>query len=197
MKNTLLALTAVSVLASQAAAGTTGKQPVATAPAPAPACNTISYDFIEAGWSRDLSGDGADGFGAAINKSLTDNLFGYADFNHFSSPDENYIGAGVGYHLPVTSCIDWVVKGGVLYSDLESTETWDGVFATGFRMSLNHWLQLDLFYNARWVDFDSVESSGSAALIFREVLAPKTDLFVLGSVGEDYEAIYAGFRYNF
>jgi hypothetical protein len=44
------------------------------------------------------------------------------------------------------------------------------------------------FQALRWV---------SGTSIFREVIAPKVDFFVLGSAGEDFESIYTGIRYNF
>jgi hypothetical protein len=141
--------------------------------------------------------DDSDGFGIALSKTIAGNLFVYADYTQFLDPDEFYAGAGLGYHLPLTSCIDWVGKVGALYSDDLVGQTWGAEVATGLRIGITKWLQLDLFYSGRFVEFDTWESAGSAALIFREVLAPKLDFFVLGSVGEDYESLYTGIRYNF
>jgi hypothetical protein len=59
-------------------------------------------------------------------------------------------------------------------------------------------LQFDVFYHGYYSNFEDYSNSGSAALIFREILAPKMDVIVSGSVGEgDYQSIAAGIRYNF
>ena len=134
----------------------------------------------------------------AFNKTLVGDLFAFGDYNQFFSPDQWDLGAGVGYALPLTSCIDWVTKVGVLYSDSEFDQTWNGSVGTGFRIGLAQWLQLDVFYHGFYSDFEDYTSSGSAALIFREIIAPKVDVIVSGSVGEDdYQSISAGIRYNF
>jgi hypothetical protein len=197
MKNSLLTL-AVALIASAANAGTNAKNPVAPAVPPAPACNTLSYDFVEATWQHSFAGDGSDGYGLALNKTIAGNLFGFADFNQFFSPDEWYLGGGLGYAVPLTSCIDWVTKVGVVHSDTQFDQAWNGTVGTGFRVGLAQWLQLDVFYHGYYSDFEDYTSSGSAALIFREIIAPKVDVIVAGSVGEaDYQSISAGIRYNF
>jgi hypothetical protein len=199
MKTTLIAL-AVALTVTSANAGTSSaKNPPQQPPAPpAPACNTISYDFVEANWLHSFSGDGADGFGVAINKTIVGNLFANADYNQYFNPDQFDVAAGLGYHVPLTSCIDWVVKASVVYGETDFDEAWSGSVGTGFRIGLASWLQLDVFYHGFYYDFEDYTSSGSAALIFREIIAPKVDIIIAGSIGEDdYEAISAGIRYNF
>ncbi len=201
MKHTLLIL-ALTLITSVATAGTFGKNaippPLISAEPPAPACNTLSYDFVEAVYQHSFAGDGAHGFGLATNKSITDNVFAFGDYNQFFSPDEWYLGGGIGLALPVNGCIDWVSKLGAVYSDTFYAQQMNGTFGTGFRMGLTNWLQMDVFYHGYYSNFEDYSNSGSAALILREVIAPKVDLIVYGSVGEgDYRAIATGFRYNF
>ncbi|MBL9118134.1 MAG: hypothetical protein JNJ83_24215 [Verrucomicrobiaceae bacterium] len=201
MKNTLLTL-ALALVVSNANAGVSGdiaKNPVLPPPvAPAPACNNISYNFFEASWLHSFAGEGADGFGVALNKSIAGNLFATADYNQFFSPDQFDVAGGLGYFVPVTSCVHWVTKASLVYSETDFDDAFSGSAGTGFRIGLSQWLQLDVFYHAFWYDFDELTHSGSAALIFREILAPNVDVIVSGSAGEeDYQAISAGFRYNF
>jgi hypothetical protein len=133
-----------------------------------------------------------------VNKTIAGNLFAIADYNQFFNPDQFDIAGGLGYFVPLTSCIHWVNKASVVYSDYEGDTAFSGSVGTGFRIGLTNWLQFDVFYHGFWYDFDNYTSSGSAALIFREILAPKVDVIVAGSVGEDdYQGISAGFRYNF
>jgi hypothetical protein len=201
MKHTLLTL-ALTLITSAASAGGFGKNPIpAPLPPPelpAPACNSLSYDFVEAVYQHSFAGEGADGFGLAMNKSINDNLFGFADYNQFSVPDEWYLGGGIGFALPVNQCIDWVSKLGAVYSDTDYAQQWNGTIGTGFRMGLTQWLQMDVFYHGYYSNFEDYSNSGSAALIFREVIAPKVDIIVYGSIGEDdYQSVATGLRYNF
>jgi hypothetical protein len=197
MKGTLLIL-AVALITSAANAGSSAKNPVVADAPPAPACNTLSYDFVEAVWQHSFAGDGSNGYGIALNKTIAGNLFGFADFNQLFSPDEYYVGGGLGYAVPLTSCIDWVTKVGAVYSDTQFDQNWNGTVGSGFRIGLAQWLQLDVFYHGYFSDFEDYTNSGSAALIFREIIAPKVDTIVACSIGEgDYQSISAGFRYNF
>jgi hypothetical protein len=202
MKKLLLtAALALPLVTTLAGPQYTGKQPVYPLPAPAPpkpACNNISYDFFEAAYVHSFVGDGADGYGLALNKLIAGGLFATADYNQFFNPDEFYIGGGLGYFVPVTSCLHWVNKAGLVYSDTQYDSALNGNIGTGFRIGVTNWLQLDVFYHGYYAEFSTYTSSGSAALVFRELLAPKMDMIVSGSVGEgDYQAMSAGLRYNF
>lgn len=204
MKNTLLTL-ALALAASSAFAGPYGtpppppKNPVIPAEPPPPACNTISYDFVEAQYLRLFGTNEADGFGAHISKSITGNLFGFGSYNQFwGDTDFLSLDAGLGYHIPMTSCVDLVGKVACVYDESDFDEAFSGTVGLGFRIGLAQWLQLDLFYHGYAYEFEEYSNSGSAALIFREVIAPSVDVIVAGGLGEDdYQQVSAGFRYNF
>lgn len=198
MKNTLLTL-ALGLAVSSVQAGGDPKNPLPPSQPPPPACNTISYDFIEAEYQHVFGESESDGYGIALSKTLNGNLFGFAAVNqYFGDVDMISTDAGLGYHIPVTNCVDLVVKAACVYEDDNWGSAWSGTAGAGFRVGLAQWLQLDVFYHGFWYDFDEYFNSGSAALIFREVVAPRVDVIVAGSVGEgDYEQITAGFRYNF
>lgn len=201
MKNTLLTL-ALALVVSNANAGTSAKNPVAAPPPPAPACNSISYDFVEGGYGHIFNDDGADADGAylTLSSTIAGNLFGFAEVNQYFSDDGDLFSAdaGLGYHVALTSCIDWVIKAAIVYDDPENgSEVWSGIAATGFRVGLAKWLELDAFYHVFWEDFDRDVHGGSVALIFREIIAPKIDLVTAGVFTEDGQAITAGIRFNF
>lgn len=200
MKNTLLTL-ALGLAVSSIQAGTEPgpKNPIPPSQPPAPACNTISYDFAELEYHHLFSDYESDGIGAHISKTITGNLFGFGSYNQFFDGTELIsFDAGLGYHFQVTSCVDFVVKAACVYDDDIWEQTWSGLTGAGFRVGLAQWLQLDVFYHGFIYDFEDYISSGSAALIFREVLAPKVDVIVSGAVGEDdYQQVSAGLRYNF
>ncbi len=200
MKHTLLTLAfGLAVTSSFAGTSAAPKNPVVPASPPAPACNTISYDFVEAQYIRLFGENEADGFGAHISKSLTSNLFAFGSYNQFwGDTDFLSLDAGLGYHIPLTSCVDLVGKVACVYDESDFDEAFSGTVGLGFRIGLAQWLQLDLFYHGFAYEFEDYFSSGSAALIFREVIAPKVDIIVAGGVGEeDYQQVSAGFRYNF
>jgi hypothetical protein len=174
-------------------------QPTPAAPPP-PLCNTISYDFVQAQYHHLFSEDyPSDGFGIATSKSLTDNLFGFANYNqYFDGTELLSIDAGLGYHVPVTQCIDFVVKAASVYDDSIYGSAFSGSGGLGFRMGLTSWLQVDVFYHGFWYKFEDYSNSGSAAVILREVIAPKLDVVLSGSVGqEDWQTVSAGLRFNF
>ncbi len=201
MKNTLLALV-IGLAASSVQAGTeiSAKNPLPPATPPAPACNTISYDFVELQYQHLFAdGEDSDGVGAHFSKSIVGSLFGFASYNKFFNDADFWsVDAGLGYHIPLTSCADLVVKGAVVYDEDNFDSAVSGSTGIGVRLGLAQWLQLDVFYHAFFYEFEDMSSSGSAALIFREVVAPKIDIIVAGSVGQDdYQDVSAGFRYNF
>ena len=204
MKNTILALTVLAT-ASLANAGTSSGKALATPPQtpPAPACSTISYDFVEAGYGR-IFGDFADANGAyaTFSSTIAGNLFGFVEANQYwgenNSGDFFSADAGLGYHIPLTSCIDWVVKAALVYDSPEGgDDTFSGIAATGFRFSLGSNLEINTFYNAFWSEFEDVIHGGTLALIVRDVLAPKVDVVIAGIVTEEGEAATLGLRYNF
>ncbi len=203
MKNNILTLALALVVSSANAGTSSSKQPTMPPPAPpAPACNDLSYNFFEATYVHNFGENDTDtdGYALTLSSTIVGNLFGFAEFNQgFGDSDFISADAGLGYHVPLTSCIDFVVKAAIVYDDYDNSdsEIWSGLGGVGFRIGLAKWLELDLFYHAFWDDFDKVESSGSLALIFREVIAPKVDIIIDGVVGENSQGLSAGFRYNF
>ncbi len=137
---TALAAASASALIASASAGT------APPPQPTPAPNppSISYDYLEAGythlWLDDTPlnlFDNHDGYHLGLNKSLSPNFFLLADFsqvfasesadlhafgqNVSVSGDLNSLSAvlGLGFHTPVARNIDWVLQTGATYSRIE------------------------------------------------------------------------------
>jgi hypothetical protein len=232
IKNALVAaLVAVSM---PAIAGTSGKAPVMPPPT-APAPSSISYDYFEAGYVRGFDAVGAtagvaigpflfvdsdvadtDGYNIGLSKTLAGNLYGFANFGQ-SFADLSLFGqsvdaevlnasAGLGYHIPLTSSIDFVAQVGAAYLDRDlsgngltqvgTTDQWGAVGAVGFRAALTNWLELNLFYTPSYFEEDDFQNAGSANLIFRNVIS-NVDLVLSGSVNEEFETVGAGLRYNF
>lgn len=159
--------------------------------------SAISYDYIEAGYVHgwldmpfDLFED-HDGYRIALSKSLNQSVYLFAGFDQVFSDDTGSVHtdlgrikldgdldslgaqAGVGFHLPVTNRIDWVIEAGGTYGRTELDLTArlhshnyhsdeavkvDGFGVTGltgFRLSLTSWLELDVFYKYVWSDLDA------------------------------------------
>jgi len=219
---------------------------------PAPSLSSISYDYVEASYSHawlndtplDLF-DQQDGYAIGLNKSIGQNMFLLAGFNQYfasesgrinafgydvdASGDMNTLGAalGLGFHLPVTKNIDWVIQAGGTYSRLEvdaeasvygnQFELDEAILAdgfgvqasTGFRIACTSWLELELFYQYGWSNVDlqilgedvgSADAdvhAGKAAIIFRNVGVQNLDLVLSGFVAESVRSANAGLRFNF
>lgn len=197
MKKTILAL---ALLSTNAFAGPSGKTTVPPPPPP-PACS-ISYDFVEAGYGHIWGDDDADADGAyfTFSKSITGNLFGFVEASQYWADDVDFFSAdaGLGFHLPLTPCIDWAIKGAVVYDKVESSdEVWSGIASTGLRIAAAPWLEVNAFYNIFFEDFDRSVNGGTLAFIFPSIIAPKVDLVAAGVVTEEGEAVTLGVRYNF
>ena len=220
--------------------------------APAPLLSSISYDYVEASYSHawlddtpfDLFED-QDGYAIGLNKSIGQNVFLFADFSQWfasesgevnafgfdvdASGDTNTLEAvlGLGFHVPVTGSIDWVIQAGGTYSRLEvdaevsfggnrfefdEAINGDGFgvqASTGFRIACTSWLELNLFYQYGWseIDFeilgedvgseDAHVHAGKAAIIFRNVGVRNLDLVFSGIVAESAQTANAGLRFNF
>ena len=139
-KPTLQALLLSLAAVGTAAAGTTP----APQPAPTPPAPTLSYDYLEAGYSHLWLDDtplnlfdNHDGYHLGLNKSITPNLFVLADFTQVFSSESRSLNAfgetfdasgdlnsldavlGLGFHTPVTSSVDWVLQLGATYAHLD------------------------------------------------------------------------------
>lgn len=236
---------------ASASAGTTPPPP----PAPEPPSPTLSYDYLEAGYSHMWLDDtplnlfdNHDGYHLGLNKSLAPNFFVLADFTQVFSSESRSLSAfgetfdangdlnslnavlGLGFHTPVAHSVDWVLQLGATYSrtdldiggsdhrghghswHIDQAATIDGFglqAATGFRIALAPWLELDLFYQYAWTDaeaevlgatFSSTDAdlhAGKAALVFRNLGVPNLDLILSGLVAENVQTLNAGLRYNF
>lgn len=241
---------ALSALLASATVANAGSPPPPAMP-PVAAPSSISYDFIEAGYVHSWNDlpydvfDEGDGYQIGLNKSLTDSLYLFAGFGQIFSDDSTSIdtflgdielegdldtlGAqlGLGFHLPLTSTIDWVIEAGGTYARTEldvtarlggtTVEIDDAAEAdgfgftarTGFRIALTNWLELDLFYRYLWADIDGEVGGfdfdigsneghvGEANLIFRNLGASNLDLVLGYSYAEEAQAASAGIRYNF
>jgi hypothetical protein len=224
IKNALVAaLVAVSM---PAIAGTSGKAPVMPPPT-APAPSSISYDYFEAGWVHTFDAASlivinpftgsvasdtadADGYNLGLSATLAGNLYGFASFGQsFAdvsaggiSIDIEGLGLafGLGYHIPLTSTVDFVAQVGAAYSDVDygftSIDQWGAVGAVGFRAAVTNWLELNLFYTPSYFEDSDYQNAGTANIIFRNVIS-NVDIVLSGSINEDTESVGAGLRYNF
>ena len=135
---------------------------------------------------------------------------------------------GAGLHLPVTHGIDWIFQVGGTYNrsrvdvagstpmglpySYEDAVTSDGFgvqAATGFRMAVNHWLEVSLLYPLAWSKLDSevlrqkleekrrAEHSVFGSVIFRKLGGGPFDLALTALVSENARRISAGLRLNF
>jgi len=209
MKNITASL--VFLIASAAVAGPMGydsknpKAPVLPPPAPIPepSCR-ISYDFLEAGYNHVMPDEGSTGQGyyLGFNKSINENFYGWGHggqtFN--TGWDQVDVAGGLGVHVPVGRCFDWVTKVGCLYVNGEGESNWGVVGGTGFRFSVASWLEINTFYHFSNTFADPTdwrEHSGSAALIFKEVLMPRVDTVLAGVYADSGTGVSLGLRYNF
>ena len=203
----LLALSLLLAASSNLLAGTGEKNPKAPVlpppPPPAPACG-ISYDYIDAGWNHifpDEGGD-ADGYFVGLNKTIHGNLFGFAGGGQTFSGDFDSLdaAAGVGYHVPLFRCFDWVTKVGCLYQNADGYSDWGYTAGTGFRISVTSWLELDTFYHFSNVYADLEEErdhSATASLVFKQLGIPQMDTVVSGVYTDSGTSVSVGLRYNF
>jgi hypothetical protein len=219
---------------------------------PAPLPSSISYDYVEASYSHAWLDDTPfdlfnqqDGYAIGLNKSIGQGMFLFASFDQYfasesgqinafgfdvdASGDTNTLGAvlGLGFHVPVTKNIDWVIQAGGTYSRLEvdvegsingnrfevddvlSGDGFGVQASTGFRIACTSWLELNLFYQYGWNEMDveilgedvgSADSdvhAGKAAIIFRNVGVQSLDLVLSGLVAESFRSANAGLRFNF
>lgn len=217
MKTTILLALVATALPAFAGSG---KAPAPVAP-PAPEASTISYDFVGAGWTRVSDGlfglDDTDGYNIGLSKTITGGLFGFASFGQqFGDLSEGdaaldvdftALSFGAGYHVGIASNVDFVVQVGAGYREGGANLTipgatlsaqgseWGVVAATGFRIALTNWLELNLFYTPDYFD-SSYRNAGTANLIFRNIVST-VDLVLSGSIDEETESFGAGLRYNF
>ncbi len=178
------------------------KAPVLPPPTPpAPSCE-ISYDFLEAGWNHVIpdAGSAADGYYLYGNKSINDHLYGFLSGGEtFPGVDQYDVAAGLGFHTPVFRCFDWVTKVGCLYESYDGFSDFGYTVGTGFRISLTRWLEVDTFYHFSQVfdGDDELNHSGTASLVFKELVIPKLDTVVSGVYADDGTSVSVGLRYNF
>ena len=150
MKSTILLALVATALPALAGSG---KAPAPVAP-PAPEASSISYDFIGAGWTRELDGfnlsevglgsSDVDGYNINLSKTIAGGLFGFASFGQgFGDTSVSVFGndltvdletlsaaVGVGYHVGVASNVDFVVQVGGAYADADVSASVGGFTAS-------------------------------------------------------------------
>lgn len=135
---------------------------------------------------------------------------------------------GLGMHLPVTPGIHWVLQAGGTYNrsrvdaagrtplgqpysylNAFSSEGFGLQAATGFRMAVNHWLEVSLLYPFAWSNLDSevlgksletearAEHSVFGSVLWRKLGGGPLDLVITGLISESAERLSAGLRLNF
>ena len=197
MKSILTSLflaAAVTLAHAGAPAAKNPKNPVA--PAPAPACDGLSYSYAELGWLHlDNDFGTADGGYLDLSYDIGHNLFLEAT-GTIAGGDFDYgeYGAGIGYYLPITSKFHLVGRTGYAYTD---TDPGAGInewyVSPGFRYQVT--CNFELYAKAYLhipEDADTNWSGGVGALYW---VCPEAAVVVGGAVGENDEwSVQAGVR---
>jgi hypothetical protein len=188
MKSILTALLVVAASTLAYAGAPASKNPKApVAPAPAPGCDPMSYNYVELGWlhaEQDILGT-LDGGYIDFSHQIVGNLFGEATVSLLGGDgDYTEYGAGLGYFVPVTEKFHLVARTGWANVDSDPGEQENEWYVSpGFRYQFCCRAEL---YGKAYLHMpeegDSNWSAGGGVLVH---LCPLTALDVGAAWGEN------------